>query len=289
MTGLRPSGAARILLATASQWQEGEPGHEALDEALTVRGISSAWACWDDPYVEWGDADLVFVRSTWDYDLRLSDFLGWAARVGPRLLHGVDAFRWNTDKRYLLDLATHGGVPVVPTTTADTPVELRAAIGRLGTAVVKPRVGAGGRGVVIGYDGEGWLPVDRGPWVVQPLLESVQQEGELSVVMVGGRPVSQVVKVAGPDDIRVNRRYGGTVTATAVTDEAGMLAVDAVAATAEILGTAITYARVDLLREDGRLLVSEVEITEPSLYLDVVPQTAAALAAALTERLPGRG
>ncbi|MDO9455078.1 RimK family alpha-L-glutamate ligase [Nocardioides sp.] len=264
-----------VLLATSVGYREGEPGHEVLDTAFAARGVVSRWAVWDDPFVDWAGAGLVCVRSTWDYHQRLPDFLGWAGALGPKLLHGVEAFRWNTDKSYLLDLARYSRVPTVPTVIADNPVDLRAAIGGFGTAVVKPRVGASGIGVVIVYDAESWLPVDAGPWVVQPLVESVQHEGELSVFVFGGHPVSQVRKVASPQDIRVHSRYGGTSKAVTLSPDAALLAVDAVAATTEITGTQITYARVDLLHHDGRLVVSEVEITEPGLYLDLVPGNAA--------------
>lgn len=274
-----------VLLATSSGQPEGEPGHEVLDRALAARGITSRWAVWDDPFVDWAEARLVCVRSTWDYDSRLQDFLGWAGNVGPTLLHGVDVFRWNTDKAYLPELARLSSVPTVPSVVADNPVDLRAAISRFGTSVVKPRVGAGGRGIVIVYDAESWLPVDSGPWLVQPLLESVHHEGEVSVFVFAGHPVSQVNKVAARDDIRVHARYGGTSQAVVLTHEAALLAVDAVAATTEILGSEIVYARVDMLRSEGTLLVSEVEITEPGLYLDLVPDNAEKFADAVAVRL----
>jgi glutathione synthase/RimK-type ligase-like ATP-grasp enzyme len=273
-----------VLLATCEALPEGEPGHEVLEAALAARGIDAAWAVWDDPFVEWCAADLVAVRSTWDYDGRVREFLGWAGSVGPGLLHGAEVFRWNTDKSYLVDLARLSRVPVVPTVLADTPVALRGAAGRFGAAVVKPRVGAGGRGVVVVRDAETWLPADTGPWVVQPLLESVFDEGEVSVFVMGGHPVAQVRKVAGPHDVRVNPGHGGTVTAAELAHDTALLAVDAVAATTELVGYEIVYARVDLLRHLGAWCVSEVEVTEPGLYLDVVPGVADAYADALAVR-----
>ncbi|WP_309650175.1 hypothetical protein [Nocardioides sp.] len=275
----------RVLLVTCSTFPDGEPGHEHLDAALTERGISSRWVSWDDPYVDWSAAELVVVRSTWDYETRLVDFLGWAGAVGSRLVHGVEVFRWNTDKSYLVELAAHGGVPVVPTVSVDDPVDLRAAIARHQPAVVKPRVGAGGRGMVVVYDAGTWLPVDPGPWIVQPLVESVMTEGEQSVFVLNGRPVSQVRKVAGKDDYRVHEWYGGTSYETPLDPGAALLAARTVAVCTELLGSELVYARVDLMRHDGELMVSEVEITEPGLYLDHVPANATHFADSLAARL----
>lgn len=275
----------RVLLVTCRDLPQGEPGHEHLDAALAARGISSTWVSWDDPAVDWAAADLVAVRSTWDYQSRLPDFLGWAGSVGPTLLHGVDVFRWNTEKSYLVELITHGGVPVVPTVSVDDPVDLVAVVGRHQPAVVKPRVGASGQGVVVVRDAGAWLPADQGPWIVQPLVTSVMSEGEQSVFVFDGRPVSQVRKVAGKDDYRVHEEFGGTSYLTALDPEAALLAARAVAVTTEILGSELVYARIDLMRHRGELMVSEVEITEPGLYLDHVPDNAAHFADAIAARL----
>src|SRR6478735_6104789 len=93
----------------------GEPGGDLLLRALADRGVEAAWACWDDETVDWAGADLVVVRSTWDYHRRCPEFLAWAREVerGTRLLNGAEVFSWNADKSYL---ATLVDVPVVPTT-----------------------------------------------------------------------------------------------------------------------------------------------------------------------------
>lgn len=279
-----------VLLATSREWAEGEPGHAALDAALEARGLRGRWAVWDDVEVDWSAADAIAVRSTWDYDARLGEFLGWAAGLGPALLNGVDVFRWNTDKGYLLDLG-RAGLPVVPTAVADTVFEVRAAADGFGLAVVKPRVGAGGRGVEVVTDARVWLPRlagDPGPWVVQPLVESIHHDGETSVFMIAGQPVSQVAKLPTAREIRVHEEYGGSTRPVELSDEAAMLAAEAVATVVELLGREIFYARVDMMRYDGRLVVSEVELTEPGLYLDVLPLNALPFADALAGRLAPR-
>jgi glutathione synthase/RimK-type ligase-like ATP-grasp enzyme len=116
-----------------------------------------------------------------------------------------------------------------------------------------------------------------GPWVVQPLVESVRTDGETSVFVLGGEVVSQVQKVPATGEIRVHEQYGGRNVPVPVTDEAADVARRTVAAVEALLGSRLDYARVDLMRgDDGALMVSEVEATEPGLYLDLVPENAAA-------------
>ena len=276
-----------VLLATSSNWPDGEPGAPALTAALTARGLDSRWEEWDDPDVDWAAADLVVVRSTWDYIERYEEFVAWARRIddgGTRLLNGAEVFAWNVDKAYLAALGE--GLAVVPTRTASTLEELASGVREFGTAVVKPRVGAGGAGVLVvddpndprlgqEIDDHPELHNGRGPWVVQPLVESVRTEGETSVFVLAGLPVSQVDKLPSGGEIRVHEHFGGSSRPVPMRDEASDLAVAAMAAAAAVLGSALDYGRVDMMRlADGTLAVSELEVTEPGLYLDVLPSNA---------------
>lgn len=278
-----------LLLVTCAAMADGEPGHEHLDEALARRGIAARWVRWDDPEVAWADS-LVAVRSAWDYETRHDEFLSWASAV-PRLLNGADVFAWNTDKSYLVELAG-AGVVVVPTVVVEGEESLPAAIAEFDSAVVKPCVGAGGRGVVV-FDGTDGGPdaldesmLGLGPWIVQPLVESVRTEGELSVFVLGGEVVSAARKRPAAGEIRVHEQYGGTTVGVPVEDEAAALARRTVAAAADLLGRPLDYARVDAMRlPEGRLAVSELEATEPGLYLEELPGNGAAFAALVASRL----
>jgi glutathione synthase/RimK-type ligase-like ATP-grasp enzyme len=268
-----------VLLATCAQMPDGEEwaGTNHLLPALSERGIDGRWVVWDDPSVDWSES-LVAVRSTWDYERRREEFLEWSRSV-PRMLNSAAVFAWNTDKAYLTQLHD-AGVPVVPTVVVERQDDLLGVVGGFGHAVVKPSVGAGGRGVVV-LDGSSDQEPDfgAGPWVVQPLVESVRTEGETSVFVLGGEVVSQAQKVPAMGEIRVHELYGGTTVAVPVSDEAADLARRTVEATESILGEELDYARVDQMRlADGTLVVSELEVTEPGLYLEVIPDNAGAFA-----------
>jgi glutathione synthase/RimK-type ligase-like ATP-grasp enzyme len=280
----------RVLLATFCLCPDGEDGGEALVEALAARGVDAAWAAWDDTSVDWTGADLVAVRATWDYHRRLAPFLAWARDVeaGATLLNGVDTFVWNHDKGYLLELGTT--VPVVPSEPApddDLLSGLSRALARWGTVVVKPRIGASGVGLVVAdrTDDPRLAGLTAGPWLVQPLVESVRTRGETSVVVLAGRPVTQVDKVPATGEVRVHEEYGGRSVAVPVGDASGALARRAVAAAEDLLGHPLDYARVDLMELGGDLVVSELELIEPGLYLDLAPAAAAPFADLVVARL----
>ena len=269
----------RVLLATFNLMPDGEPGGELLVGALADRGVDAAWAQWDDPGVDWTSADLVAVRSTWDYHRRTAEFLDWAREVESRtrLLNGAEVFAWNADKAYLVGLADH--LPCVPTALLDDRTlvtGLPEAVARWGTSVVKPRVGASGIGVVVvrDLDDERLQLLAPSPWVVQPLVESVRTVGETSVYVFGGTAVSQVDKRPGGDEVRVHEAYGGRSAPVELDPERAALAEEAVAVVGRLGLPVPAYARVDVMRWQDAWVVSELELIEPGLYLDVDPANA---------------
>ena len=102
-----------VALVTCAEVPDLDPDDRLLLHPLAGQGIQVTAAVWDDPAVDWASFDLVVLRSTWDYAARRDEFVAWAAAV-PRLANPADVVAWNTDKRYLRELAV-AGVPVVPT------------------------------------------------------------------------------------------------------------------------------------------------------------------------------
>jgi hypothetical protein len=91
--------------------------------------------------------------------------------------------------------------------------------------------------------------------------------------------VALVRKRPGGDEVRVHEEYGGRSEAEPLADEHAALAAEAVRVAEDRLGANLAYARADLMRlADGTLAVGELEVTEPGLYLDLVPEVAAAFA-----------
>src|SRR4051812_22269247 len=185
-----------VLLASCAEAQGMDVDEPLLLAALADAGLSAAAADWADPSVDWAAADLVVVRSTWDYAPRRDEFVAWARAVGlvTRLYNPAAVLEWNTDKRYLAELAA-AGLPVVPTAWAGSPEELPAALDRwAGHIVVKPVVSAGARDTA--RFGAGERDAARAlaervlaggrAVMVQPYLPRLDDEGETGLVYLDG-------------------------------------------------------------------------------------------------------
>ncbi|MGY1810621.1 RimK family alpha-L-glutamate ligase [Blastococcus sp. SYSU D00669] len=287
-----------VLLASCAEARGLDDDEPLLLAALADARLTAGVADWADPAADWAGADLVLVRSTWDYAPRRADFLAWARSVeAVTALHNPAAvLEWNTDKRYLAELAG-AGIAVVPTTWAATAAQVPGALARWdGDLVVKPVVSAGARDTArfrtgdrtaAGAFAERVLRTGR-PVMVQPYLHRLDDEGETGLVYLAGAYSHAFGKAALLAGEPLGPGLFATETITARTATAAQRAVgDAVlAAVRERTGSEPLYARVDLVPDaDGAPLVIEVELTEPSLNLPVAPGSAQRLAAAIAARL----
>ncbi len=291
-------GMPRVLLASCAGAVGRDDDEPLLLAALADAGLSAASADWADPAVDWAGADLVVVRSTWDYAPRRDEFLDWARRVeaGTTLLNPAAVLAWNTDKRYLAELAG-AGLPVVPTAWATHADEVPDALGRWdGDVVVKPVVSAGARDTARfspdqradAADFAGRLVAAGRPVMVQPYLERLDAEGETGLVHLDGTFSHAFGKAALLAGGTLGPGLFAEETITARTASAEQRRVgDAVLTELRArTGVEPLYARVDLVPDgDGRPMVLEVELTEPSLFLGVAEGAAARVAAAIRGRL----
>ncbi len=107
----------RVAVATSADVPALDRDGPLLLTALADAGAIVDVTVWDDPEVDWRAHDLVLLRSTWDYHLRRDEFLAWAQRCRATS-NPIGVIRWNSDKRYLVDLRD-AGVPIVPTVFAE--------------------------------------------------------------------------------------------------------------------------------------------------------------------------
>jgi glutathione synthase/RimK-type ligase-like ATP-grasp enzyme len=279
-----------IAFATCSLLPDGSDDVRALTGALAPLGVEAEPVIWDAG-VDWSRYDLVVIRSTWDYPERRDAFTAWADGLA-RVLNPAGVIRWNTDKRYLRDLAA-AGLPVVPTRwdPDDVPADWPEY-------VVKPAVSIGSG------DTARWGPGEREQArahlrslrdagrtaMVQPYLSAVDGVGETALVYCdgefshAGRKAQILTAGAGiQGPVRGDTTRGQVTSATATRAE---LDVARRALAAVPGGEDLLYARVDLIPgPDGEPLIVELELTEPNLYLQLAPNAADRFAKAIAARL----
>ncbi|WP_431925183.1 ATP-grasp domain-containing protein [Micromonospora wenchangensis] len=296
-------GEPRVALVTCSRFADLYPDDRLVLAPLAARGVTVEAAVWDDPRVDWAGYDLVVLRSPWDYAPRRDEFVAWAASV-PTLVNPADVVRWNTDKRYLGELAA-AGVPTVPTSWV-APGDVWAPPPTPGRYVVKPTVSAGSldtgrydpadpthRDLAVAHVRR--LTAAGRTTMVQPYLDAVDTAGETALLFVAGpdgltfsHAIRKGAMLDGPD-LGVEGLYRPE-RIDARTPAGEQLAV-AERVLAEVPGGPgrLLYARVDLIPgPDGAPVLIELELTEPSLFLGHADGAAGRLADAVLVHLARR-
>lgn len=262
-------------------------------ERLEAHGVQAAAAVWSDAHVDWASFDAVLIRSTWDYHLHYDRFTAWLDaldRLQLPVINPTRVVRWNSDKRYLLELAMRG-VTIVPSRVAQKHELAAALASHRGDVVVKPTVSASAWATVRGAPGEerferalGDLP-EHVSYLVQPFVAEVAQEGEWSLLFFGGRYSHAVLKRPAPGDYRVQREFGGVTAALAPPDFALATAQSTLSILERLGHRDLVYARIDGVCCEGRFLIMEVELIEPFLFLASSPGAVERCAAAVLESL----
>ncbi|WP_229051284.1 RimK family alpha-L-glutamate ligase [Aeromicrobium sp. Leaf350] len=261
-----------LAWATGSGFAASDADLPLLTAAAAEAHLTSDVVVWDDPDVDWDAYDLVVVRSCWDYVPRREEFLAWTDTV-PRLANPAAVLRWNTDKSYLRELEA-AGVPIVPTAWSVTSEdELPPA----DEWVVKPTISAGSADTARWTDPERVLQhgrrlLDAGrPTMTQPYVAAVDSEGETGLLLFGGsfsHAFRKGALLTTDDDPRELPELKEDIRPRDPSAEQVAFAERTVATAQEILGTDLLYARVDVVTDaDGTLRLMELELTEPSFFL----------------------
>ncbi len=236
--------------------------------------------------------DLAILGTPWDYTEAKDEFIARLEALeaaGVVVANPSEVVRWNADKLYLQELAAKGA-PSIPTLWPEVPgpADIHAAFEHFGCerVVVKRRVGAGAIGQDSFRRGDAGIATWRTaqPAMIQPFLNGIQSEGELSFIFIGGELSHALIKRAAAGDYRIQSLYGGSEVALDPAP-ADREAAAAVMAMLPFAGPPL-YARIDMVRlESGKLAVIEAELIEPYLYPQQGPDFGKRLADAVLARL----
>ena len=289
-----PAATHRLAFATSADYPSIQPDDAHLATSLERLSIQPIVCVWNDPEVDWSTFDAVLIRTIWDYFKHHAAFLDWLDRLdrlGVPTINDSALLRWNSDKRYLLELAQLG-IDIIPTQLASAHELGNVLIAMPAQQVViKPAISGSAWHTLRGTVGDEIFAqaVTRLPrefhYLVQPFVPEIVSEGEWSLLYFAGEFSHAVIKRPAIGDYRVQGEYGGSadpIVPSAATLAAARRALVAVAAIGH--GDHL-YVRVDGVICADRFLIMELELIEPFLHLDIQPGAAECLARHVAERL----
>jgi hypothetical protein len=288
----------RVALVTCQAAPHLDEDTRHLIEPLAARDIAAIPAVWDDPQVDWKGFDLVVVRSCRDFVFRRNAFLEWAARV-PCTANPAAVLAWNSHKGYLRDLAVRH-VPIVPTVWLRPKQEW--TLPETGHWIIKSAVSLASlragrycmddrhqRSLAIEHMRR--VHARGATAMLQPYMHAIDDEGEISLVYLGG-VLSHAMRRAAAlprSDVGIERRFlprGGLQLRAYKPTTQEIATANQVLAAVPATRHQLLYARVDLVSgPNGRPVLMELALTEPELYFRHAPGAADRMAAAIDAQL----
>lgn len=255
---------------------------------LELRHWTVDWVPWRSPGVHWNDYDAVYIGVPWDYPEDLQGFLALLEQIdGSRavLVNDIALVRWSVSKTYLRDLERRGA-DIVPSYWQDRlqAGDLEGFFDRFDARplIIKPTVSTNSTDTFLltrdTTDEDVLLRTFRDrPFVVQRFIDSIRTEGEFSLFYFSAGFSHAIAKLPRERDFRAQEEYGADIRVIEP-EPALMESADRVLA---LVRPTPVYARIDFVRAaDGRFLLMEVELIEPSLYLRMHPSAPERFAAA---------
>jgi glutathione synthase/RimK-type ligase-like ATP-grasp enzyme len=284
----------RIALATYEHAPDLAPDDQLLLPALRGAGLDAEPAVWSDPDVMWETFDAVVVRSCWDYHLRIREFTSWLERLDASRVpvwNAVPLIQWNSNKRYLLDLAQRG-VATIPTMIvprgASGDVEAIAEVQGWTRFVLKPAISASGfetHALELPLEDASRATISRvaalGDMLIQPFAPEIARDGEYSFTFIDGAVSHAAIKRAAAGEFRVQTEHGGSVASIALPSALAAQAARVLSALPE----RPLYARVDGIARGGAFLLMELELIEPNLFFALAGDSVERFVQALMRRL----
>lgn len=269
----------------------------ALVIPLTDVGFDVHAVAWDNPKADWSQYDVVIIRSTWDYHLRIVDFDKWLKNVHEqsRLFNAYKLLQYNVNKIYLGDLQ-RAGIKIIPTVffedKPDKSLKEIMEVQGWQDIVIKPTISASADStwrIDMGVTDEDEAKFTK---LVQERGAMVQQfapqiaEGEYSLVFFNGEYSHTAQKVPSAGEIFVQEELGGSIEIVDVPQNIIEQAKHIIIVAMDLSGSEVPlYARVDGLIIDNNFVLMELECVEPELYFDKVADASQRFVVALQQAL----
>ena len=270
--------------------------HLLLDD-LDLNVSFMSWRTLDARMIH--ESRAVVMRSPYSYIDDPVLFIEHLKRIedaGCVLLNPLEVVRWNMHKQYLIQMRDQFDVNVPSMVLLNKPISSEEDVqGMLSEhldsdgkcLIIKPAISAGSKDTFkvskTNYRDhlEGIIRAGFGAdreYIVQEYVSTIETEGELSLIFLGGKFSHAIRKIPAHKDFRVQAMYGGrNILEESVDRQAlrfGEVIIDALR---EIfpkdVSSKILYSRIDLVQmptlgESSRYGLMEIEMIEPRLFFN---------------------
>lgn len=260
---------------------------QLLFDALTKKGLTVCKKDWADKNFDWTSTKYAIFRTTWDYFERFDEFFVWLEETKKKttFINSDEIIKWNIDKHYLKNLAKNK-INIAPTLFVEkgdriTLCELFKKV-NWKKAVLKPAISGAARHTYqihsnncSKFENVFQKLIEKECMLFQEFLNNIITQGEISLILIGGKYTHAVKKIAKRGDFRVQDDHGGRVEIY-IPSKAEILFAENCLISSPFKPI---YARVDIVYDNkNKPSLSELELIEPELWFRNYPLAAEKLA-----------
>ncbi|WP_338224640.1 glutathione synthetase [Algoriphagus confluentis] len=267
---------------------------QLLSQVLKKLGLSHQIVAWSDPEVNWSNFSHLLIKSVWDYFDYYPEFLAWMDQIQALrlpVLNDLDLIRWNSDKRYLMEIESKG-FPTIAGVLLEK--GSKPDVGRImqkiktDTLVIKPVVSGGAKNTLkipvnrwADFENQVIQLLKQEEFLAQPFVKEVAEVGEYSLLFFNGAFSHAVLKTPAKEDFRVQHYFGGTIQVV----HPGPDLLNPAQKLIDEFGKNTLYGRVDGVLIEGVFHLMELELIEPYLFLGLTKDALSNYKKAVRERL----
>lgn len=263
----------RCAFLSMDNYEDFEVYDHLLFDPLKALGWHAEEVSWRSTTVNWNSFDAVIIRSPWDYQDDPEAFMQVLTDIEQSdavLENSLDIVKWNIDKTYLRDLDSQG-VEIVSSLWFDKfSSDLFPSVFtdlESDEIVVKPTISAGADDTFRIHQSNYDVFVEdletvfaSRPFLVQPFMDNITEEGEFSVFFFGDTYSHTILKTPKTNDFRVQEEHGGRLTLVKPEDHL----LKTARSMRDMIDPEPLYTRADYVRTaDNTFALMELELIEP--------------------------
>eukprot|EP01080_Neovahlkampfia_damariscottae_P011126 gene11126-3945_t len=278
----------KIGFVTCETLPELDEDNRLIYDYLNEKKENVSIVVWSDSSVDYKQFSFLIIRSLWDYVENYKEFTNWLHKMKSeniRIYNPIDLITWNSHKKYLIDLETHG-VPIVPSIFCKKNTSLEDLKELLKSKkwkkfVFKPCVGNDSKGVFL-VDNFDDLTQEKETQIIELsksedfLIQEFQSSifnGEISLIYFHGEFSHSILRKPGvKDEFRQYKFEASLYKETQELIELGNKTMECLVKCTNLQKSEILYARIDLMKSESnneKYHISEIELFEPTLFFSL--------------------
>lgn len=266
----------KVAIVSCDKWMNKINEDLLLKQELIENNVSAEIISWEDKSIDYSKFDCLILRSAWGYQNKYLEFKEWLQMIKSKnilLLNNPDIIIENIQKNKQFNILRKNNIPLIDTNFVYTKEDLLEKINSYPLTVVKPIISGSGQNTYlirkenltnlknILNELNNILTQSDNGIMIQPYINGIEN-GEYACIFIDGINTHNMLRYPGIFSEKKKPIYLSNIPycVKKVANDVSKLE--------KFLG--YLYMRVDIVLQDGKPKIMEVELAEPDLLFKYI-------------------